>query len=225
MRCYQRGFGPIEEGALFCLAPQEAARLCTHPQNHFVCSTRFGMLEPVPYATPTCPDPFDDGGPPARPEAGLDATVPPGMDASRPDVTRPEPDASRLDVSRPDVSRPDATAMDVPSVDAARPDAARPDGSASDAASDAGRPDVEPSADAAVCAVSEVSPDCDTLAPCSAATFMAACDDGERLRYCEAAAGSPTATVRIRFCVGADVCRACRGGECAPGFESVCAPR
>jgi hypothetical protein len=217
MRCYYRGFGAIEERGLFCLAPQEAARLCAHPQNHFVCGTQFGMLEPVPYSNAVCPDPFSDGGALPPRDASIDVFVPPGgmdaggRDASAPDVVRPPADASRPDAATDagrDASRPDVT---VPDATPPAPDAS---------------PDVTaPPTDASVCSVSEGSPDCDTLEACNAATFMASCDDGERLRYCEAAPGSPTATIRLRFCVGVDVCRACRAGECSPGFESVCGGR
>lgn len=86
---------------------------------------------------------------------------------------------------------------------------------------DAGR-DADPPSDAPLCTVSATVRDCDTLLPCNPATFMASCDDGKRLRYCEAPGGGGAATIRLQYCSGSDVCRACRGTECAPGFEPVC---
>lgn len=91
MRCYSRGFGAIEQRSLYCFTAQEAERLCKHPSNHFVCSTTFGRLEPVPYSSSACPDPSDDAGPPPpRDASALDVFAPP-MDASAMDVaTRPD---------------------------------------------------------------------------------------------------------------------------------------
>lgn len=207
-RCYGPGFGTVAERSLYCLAPDEAARLCKHPQNHFVCTSQYGMLEPVPYASSACPDPSADAAPPPR-----DATV---------DIPAVSTDASGMD------ARPTDTGVDT-GVDSGRDtgvDARRDTGidTGVDTGVDTGIGDV-PTAppDVATCSVSETRPDCDSLEPCNAATFMASCDDGDRLRYCEAAAGSSMATVRVRFCVGADVCRVCRGAECSPGFESLCA--
>jgi hypothetical protein len=212
-RCYGSGFGVVSERSLYCLAPDEAARLCKHPQNHFVCTTQFGMLEPVPYSSSACPDPAGDAAPPPR-DATIDVPVAPPMDASVMDV--PTPRDVTMDTGRD-------TGVDTgrdTGVDARRDTGAD---TGVDTGVDTGIGDVpSPPVDVATCSVTEGAPDCDTLAPCNAATFMASCDDGERLRYCEAAAGSGMATIRVRFCVGADVCRACRGGECMAGFEAVC---
>lgn len=122
-----------------------------------------------------------------------------------------------IDGGRTDASSP---TMDVPS------DTRRDSGvdTGVDSGVDTGVGDVPtPPPDVASCSVTEAAPDCDTLVPCNAMTFRASCDDSERVRYCEAASGSSTATVRVRFCVGSDVCRQCRDSECSPGYEALCA--
>lgn len=208
--CYGPGFGVVENGSNYCFTAEEAARLCKHPHNHFVCSTTFGMLEPVPYSSSACPDSRSDAGPP------------PPRDASAMDVFVPAMDASTVmdtGVAPRDASAPMDTG--VPPRDTGVPP--RDTGVPQDAPSESDASDASAPTDAPVCTVTMSVRDCDTLMPCNPSTFMASCDDNKRLRYCEAAGGGTMATVRLQFCSGSDVCRACRGAECMPGYESVCA--
>jgi len=212
MRCYSRGFGLVEQGSLYCFTASEAARLCLHPSNHFVCSTTFGMLEPVPYSSSACPDPRSDAGPPPpRDASAIDVFTPPMDSGSRPDASVMDTGVRVDSGVRLDTGVMLDTGVTVDSGVTLE----------TGVATDSGR-DAEPSADAPICMVSATIRDCDSFIPCNQSTFMASCDDSKRLRYCEPPGGGGAATIRLQYCDGSDVCRSCRDAECAPGFESVC---
>ena len=212
MRCYSRGFGLVEQGNLYCFTASEAARLCQHPSNHFVCSTTFGMLEPVPYSSSACPDPRSDAGPPPpRDASAIDVFTPPMDSGSRPDASVMDTGVRVDSGVRLDTGVMLDTGVTVDSGVTLE----------TGVATDSGR-DAEPSADAPICMVSATIRDCDSFIHCNQSTFMASCDDSKRLRYCEPPGGGGAATIRLQYCDGSDVCRPCRGAECAPGFESVC---